>query len=271
MSARKGRPDATGRSSGKFGGRIGKLMKPPKGEPFVWLTRELLESDAWQSLGINARRLIDRLLLDHMSHAGTENGRLKATHAQLEQFGISRRHIPTAIADAEHVGLIDVCRGGRHVATTYTLTWLPLPNGTPASNRWKLYCAKASRKGNKSALRRDGNLPSEGMAIQARLPPEGMVILTPRRDGPSISRMGAATNGTAPAAAWPPAGYILTWPELEALCIASGHGVKSFARRIGVDTRRLRRKGPMDFGPDIMSSAAIDQMRAECGPQSGPR
>ena len=46
--SRFGKPDATGRSSGKLGGRAGKLMKPPQGEPWVWLTRELLASDAWR-------------------------------------------------------------------------------------------------------------------------------------------------------------------------------------------------------------------------------
>jgi hypothetical protein len=47
-------------------------------EPFVMLPRELIASDAWRSLGINGRRLIDFLLLEHMGHGGKENGKLKA-------------------------------------------------------------------------------------------------------------------------------------------------------------------------------------------------
>ena len=34
---------------------------PAAGEPWVWLTRELLRSDAWRSLGINGRRVVDFL------------------------------------------------------------------------------------------------------------------------------------------------------------------------------------------------------------------
>src|SRR5262245_28723444 len=70
MSGRFGKPDVTGRSSGTLAGRHGKVMRPPPGEPFIWLTREVIESDAWRSLGINARRFIDFLLLDQMNNAG---------------------------------------------------------------------------------------------------------------------------------------------------------------------------------------------------------
>lgn len=151
MSARDGKPDATGRSSGKIGGRLGRMLRPPKGEPFAWLTRELLESDAYQSLAINARRFIDFLLIEHMNHAGRENGKLKATHAQLRTFGLSANSVVPAIAQAEAVGLVECHRGGMRVATTCTLTFYPMLNGTPASNRWKLY--RAPVKNQKSALK----------------------------------------------------------------------------------------------------------------------
>ena len=111
----------------------------PAMEPWVWQTRELLASDAWRSLGINGRRVIDFLQLEHMGKAGGANGHLKAPHRQLEAFGIGKRHIASAIRKAEKVGLVDCHRGGMKVATTYTLTWLPLHDGTPASNRWRLY------------------------------------------------------------------------------------------------------------------------------------
>src|SRR5262245_31764138 len=136
MSGRFGRPDASGRSSGTFGGRQGKRLRPPKGEPWVWLTRELIESAAWRSLSINARRFIDALLLDHMAHAGRENGNLKATYGQLEKLGLTRNCIHKAIAEAEAAGLVDCYRGGMRVATTFTLTFYPLPDGTPPTNRW---------------------------------------------------------------------------------------------------------------------------------------
>ena len=64
-SARTGKPDVTGRSSGRYPGRRGKINKPPKDEPWVWLTKELLESDAWCALSPNGHSLIDFLLLEH--------------------------------------------------------------------------------------------------------------------------------------------------------------------------------------------------------------
>ena len=54
---------------------------PPKGEPWVWLTRDLLRSQAWRGLGINARRLVDFLLIEYMNHGGKRNGHLLAVAA----------------------------------------------------------------------------------------------------------------------------------------------------------------------------------------------
>jgi hypothetical protein len=114
-----------------------KLNRPPKGQPYVWLTRELLASAAWREMSINARRFIDFLLLEHMGKAGRENGKHKAPYKQLVTHGITLRLVSTAIREAEELGLVDCHRGGMRVATTYALTWLPLHDGTPASNRWR--------------------------------------------------------------------------------------------------------------------------------------
>src|SRR5262249_13607947 len=83
------------------------------------------------------RRLIDFLLLEHLTHGGKENGNLKAPYQQLAKAGVGRRLIADAIREAEGAGLVDVHRGGMRVTTTYALTWLPLKDGTAASNRWK--------------------------------------------------------------------------------------------------------------------------------------
>ena len=114
-------------------------LGPPKGEAWIWTTRELGRSDASRSLGINARRFVDFLKNEHMGHGGRDNGKLKATYLQLEAWGIGARYISTAIAEAERVGLVDCRRGGMRVATTYSLTWLPLHDGSPPTNRWRTY------------------------------------------------------------------------------------------------------------------------------------
>lgn len=56
------------------------MAKKPVGtapqEQFAKMPRTLMESDAWRSLGINERRVVDFLLIEHMSHGGRKNGAL---------------------------------------------------------------------------------------------------------------------------------------------------------------------------------------------------
>ena len=138
---RFGKPDATGRSSGQLTGRQGKLRGPPKDEPWVWLTRELLASPAWRARSINCMRLLDFLLVEHMNHAGTENGNLHATYDQLGGWGLTRSEIRRATEESEFLGLVRCERGGRWAGTnkpsTYRLTYLPDRDGHPPTNEWK--------------------------------------------------------------------------------------------------------------------------------------
>jgi hypothetical protein len=106
---------------------------------FVKMPRDLLRSDAWRSLGINERRVIDFLLLEHLSKGGRENGNLKAPHRQLVRFGVCPRHTAKAISGAESRGLIACHRGGMRVATTYTISWLALPDGSLPAATWRTF------------------------------------------------------------------------------------------------------------------------------------
>ena len=136
-----GRPNATGRSSGKRTDKSGKAHRPPRDEPWVWLTRELVSSPAWRSRGVNCARLMDFLTVEHMNHAGTENGNLHATYDQLVEWGLTRSHIRSAVEEAEFLGLLRFKRGGRWASSnqpsTYRLTFLPDCDGNPPSNEWK--------------------------------------------------------------------------------------------------------------------------------------
>lgn len=102
------------------------------------LTR-VVRGDAWRSLDRNGLLLMSFLMDEHMAHAGTANGKLKAPYRQLEVFGLSKRLIGATILDAERKGLIDCHRGGQRVATTYTLTWLSDYAGNMPSNRWRQF------------------------------------------------------------------------------------------------------------------------------------
>ena len=91
------------------------LNQPPNDIPWVWQSRALRQSAAWRSAGINARRFIDFLLLEHMKHGGQANGRLKAPQRQLEKFGIGARYVIGAIREAEDLGLVDGYHRGQRV------------------------------------------------------------------------------------------------------------------------------------------------------------
>ena len=95
--------------------------KPPKDEPWVWETQGLLTSDAWQCLSVNARKVVDRVLVEHMAHAGFENGNLMVTHEDFVRYGVTRRLVTQSIDEAEFLGLLKAKRGGK---STSSGTWM---------------------------------------------------------------------------------------------------------------------------------------------------
>jgi len=80
-------------------------------------------------------------MIEHMNHAGTENGNLEATYDQLAAYGATRSEISSAIDEGVALGLIRAKRGGRWAGTNhpnvYRLTWLPDRNDNPPTNEWK--------------------------------------------------------------------------------------------------------------------------------------
>jgi hypothetical protein len=124
------------------------VARPPDGESWVWHTAELLASRVWQTRSRNCIRLIDRLELEHMAHAGKENGRLSVGYGQFVQFGIGRRFITATIAEAEKRGLIVVESRGwklKNVPNRYRLTYYATARKTESgayewhgpANEWK--------------------------------------------------------------------------------------------------------------------------------------
>ncbi|HEY1260561.1 MAG TPA: hypothetical protein VGF34_15040 [Stellaceae bacterium] len=116
-------------------------------DAFVKLPRDLLASDAWRSLSINARRFLDFLMIEHMRRGGKANGRLLAPRRQLWDFGIGQHYVSSAIEEAEQHGLVICRRGFGRAPSTYMLTWLTLPDGSfPPIQRWKTYIAEINGK-----------------------------------------------------------------------------------------------------------------------------
>jgi hypothetical protein len=168
--------------------------RQPPTRPWCWNTLERLESDAWRSRGINTVRFIEFLEREDMRHGGAQNGNLKAPYEQLQRWGISARHVNGAIEEAINLGLVDAKQPGERKMSTYALTWLPLHDGMPASNRWKAYRnpdlqpppvpkPKNLPTQGKAALPTQGkadgrNLPTQGKADRPqKLPTQGKVLL----------------------------------------------------------------------------------------------
>jgi len=110
-------------------------------------------SAARKALGINARRLLEYLEVEHMNHAGTENGNLIATHKQLREWGIPKSQIAKAIDQAEDLGFIEVQRGGRNYPSRYRLTYFADRLYRSPTNNWRRY-----NNGNPAPENR-GNVP----------------------------------------------------------------------------------------------------------------
>jgi hypothetical protein len=132
----------------------GARNRPPPAEPWIWLTRELLESDAWRMMPRATRLVVDRIMIEHMAHAGTENGNLVVTYNDFVRFGVHREVLPRAISEASGRGLISVTEKGRASTgsdrwpSRYALGWLPLFDGAPALNRWKAWKPRPPIGGN---------------------------------------------------------------------------------------------------------------------------
>lgn len=136
-----GKPDLTGRSSGKWTSKDKKLFGPPKDTPWTWQTLELMFSPAWRAMSVNSRRLINFLQIENQRHAARENGNLIATYDQLVVYGLTRSEIRPAIEEARFLGLVRFERGGRWAGTNqpsrFRLTYYADKDGNPPTNEWR--------------------------------------------------------------------------------------------------------------------------------------
>jgi hypothetical protein len=79
---------------------------------WAWLPREALESPAYRALSLSGHRVLARIQLEHLAHAGKENGKLPVTFLNFEEYGIHRSAIAPAIREAEALGFIRITLRG---------------------------------------------------------------------------------------------------------------------------------------------------------------
>ena len=93
-------------------------------------TKGMRESSAWRCLPDTARRVLDRLELEHMRHGGARNGDLICTYSDFVRSGIRRASISLAIRQTVALGFVEVMdSGGRSISgfrapSRYRLTYL---------------------------------------------------------------------------------------------------------------------------------------------------
>src|SRR6516165_8776372 len=76
-------------------------------------TIEMIKSPAWSVLSLSARRVLDRIEIEHADHGGYDNGRLPVTYDDFERYGIHRHSIAAAIRETVALGFAEITERGR--------------------------------------------------------------------------------------------------------------------------------------------------------------
>ncbi len=159
--------DATGRSTGRM--KAGKLSKIAG--QFIAHRIEMRTSPAWRALSFDARRVLDRLEIEHAAHAGRENGSLPCTYADFAEWGCRRESISDALRELVALGFIEVTQKGRagnrefRTPSLYRLTYVQ--GNLPLTDEWKTsastledaaaIAAEARTRRNRDKARRAGD------------------------------------------------------------------------------------------------------------------
>jgi hypothetical protein len=110
---------------------------------FAWQAIEMLESPSYRVLSLSARRVIDRIQIEHAHHGGRENGKLPVTFQDFETYGIHRHAIAPAIREAEALGFIRITQEGRagnaewRIPNMFELTHLPTDKEPKPTEDWR--------------------------------------------------------------------------------------------------------------------------------------
>jgi hypothetical protein len=184
--------------------------------PYVQLSLELLGSVSMAALSLAASRVLFRLITEHLTNAGKENGKLAVSYRQLATYaGVHEKQIASALAELVDLGLVVVVQGRRPKGATktppnfYRLTFLPDHEGGWPSDEWRRFessdpkawavaLARAKDIARAARKRRMGGKPfrSEEEADAANAPAKRRLkrIGKERINGPGNKQTRAALN-----------------------------------------------------------------------------
>jgi hypothetical protein len=129
----------------------------------------MLRSPAWRALSLSARRMLDRIEIEHASHGGAENGKLPVTYDDFHLYGMHRHAIAPAIRECVALGFLEVTDPGRggnaefRKPNLFRLTYLN--TNTSPTNDWERInedVAKAIAQKARSAVSRQKQKSSDG-------------------------------------------------------------------------------------------------------------
>ena len=121
---------------------------------------EMMELVAFRVLSHSARRVLDRLEIEHAHHGGHDNGTLPVTFNDFANYGIDRHAITPALRESEALGFARVTERGRagnaefrspnKFALTYRAT-----KDAPETNDWKRIATRGGAGHRKSGAKTD--------------------------------------------------------------------------------------------------------------------
>lgn len=111
------------------------------GEGFIPHRIELLTSPAWRKRPRPLATILERLEIEHMRHAGKENGNLHVSYDQFAAFGVSRRAINPSLKIGVAIGLVEVIQsdaweGDVRSPNRYRLTYVPAKGKLAPTDEW---------------------------------------------------------------------------------------------------------------------------------------
>lgn len=136
------------RKEHKHDTRAGRRRRTQIGGQFSAHLIDMLRSPAWCVLSLSARRVLDRIEIEHADHGGTENSRLPITYDHFEDYGIHRHAIAPAIREAVALGFLEVTEAGRagnaewRKPNLFRLTYRHTDEADPTNN-WKKIASTA--------------------------------------------------------------------------------------------------------------------------------
>jgi hypothetical protein len=109
---------------------------------FIARRLAMIESPAYQAASLSARRCLDRMEIEHLHHAGKENGKLPVTYEHFVEFGVSRRLIAKSIRELVALGFLEITRHGvagnaeHRESNLFRLTYLHAERAKP-TDEWR--------------------------------------------------------------------------------------------------------------------------------------